>query len=143
MTGEYALRAMLYICSKPFGNVFRISEISSENEIPEKFLRKIIPLLSKAGLLKTRKGNGGGIILEKRPDKITPLDIIESVEGKISLNKCLLYSKFCARDGYCSIHIVWAEAQKQLKKVLSEKNMEELAVENSMRYLKFVSASVA
>jgi len=52
MIGEYALRAMLYICSKPFGTSYQISEIAEKNDIPDNFLRKIIPLLKKSNLVK-------------------------------------------------------------------------------------------
>ncbi len=131
MTGEYALRAMLYICSFPTDKKFKIAEIAAANDIPENFLRKIILLLKTAGYIMGQKGNGGGIRLSIDPAKITPLHIIEAVEGEIGLNKCLLYKEFCPRDNYCSIHLIWAAAQKQLKEQLSGKNMLELARQNT------------
>lgn len=134
MTGEYALRAMLYICSSPGDKKFKIAEIASQNDIPENFLRKIVVQLKDAGYLTGHKGNGGGILLNVDPEKITPLHIIEAVEGEIGLNKCLLYKDFCTRDNYCSIHVIWAEAQKQLKEQLSSKNMLELARQNTERH---------
>lgn len=131
MTGEYALRAMLFICSKPFGSAFQISEIAEKNDIPDNFLRKIIPLLKKASILNSQRGNGGGISLMKKADLITPLEIIEAVEGPIALNKCLIHSKFCSRDNYCSFHVLWSDVQQQLKEMLAGRNLQELAVKNS------------
>ena len=131
MTGEYALRAMLYICSKPFGSAFQISEIAEKNDIPENFLRKIIPQLKKSGILNSQRGNGGGISLMKKAELITPLDIIEAVEGPIALNKCLIHSKYCSRDNYCSFHLLWSDAQQLLKGKLAGSNLQELADENS------------
>ena len=96
MMGEYALRAMLFICSEPFGTSSQISEIAEKNEIPENFLRKIVPLLKKANLLNSQRGNGGGITLQKKAEEITPLEIIDAVEGPILLNKCLIVCFSCS-----------------------------------------------
>ncbi len=134
MTGEYALRAMLYICSKSKGTIFQISDISSTNDIPENFLRKIIPHLNKSGILQSQRGIGGGISLMKSAEKITPLDIIESVEGEIGLNKCLISSDFCSNKKCCPVHVIWANAQKKLKEMLAAKTMAQLADENKIKY---------
>jgi Rrf2 family protein len=131
MSGEYALRAMLYMCSEPNGTTFKISDVAKKNDIPDSFLRKLVQQLIRAGLLKSTQGNGGGISLNVESEKITPLDIIEIVEGKIGLNKCLIHNDFCNRDNYCSIHIIWDEAQTQLRDKLQSKSMKELALQNS------------
>jgi len=139
MIGEYALRAMLYICSKPFGTSYQISEIAEKNDIPDNFLRKIIPLLKKANLLNSQRGNGGGITLMKKAEQITPLEILDAVEGPILLNKCLIHDKFCSRDNYCSFHYFWADAQKELKEKLASRNLYELAIENNENYKHVIS----
>jgi len=137
MTGEYALRAMIYICSFPGDNVFQISDIAIKNEIPDNFLRKIIPLLCKSGLLNSTRGAQGGIKLLIPAKDITPLMIIESVEGEISLNKCMIANEFCSNENWCSVHVLWAETQKKIKEMLSSKNMDVLAHDNTERFNAF------
>ena len=134
MTGEYAIRAMLYICSFENGKVFQISEIAKENSIPDNFLRKIIPQLCKAGFLKSQRGNAGGITLLKKPEDITPLQVIEAAEGEMALNKCLISHDFCSNDKWCSMHVLWAETQKKIREMLSEKSFAELAKDNTARF---------
>lgn len=131
MTGEYAIRAMLHLASLHFGTVAQISEISKQWGIPENFLRKISAQLSSAGLVASQRGLGGGVTLARPAEVITLLDIIEAVEGKISLNKCLVCDAFCPRDSWCAVHVVWGEAQAKLKEVLSSKSLAQLAVQNS------------
>lgn len=133
MSGEYALRAMLYMCSFPQGTKFHIAEIAEKNEIPENFLRKILLQLKGAEFVKATKGNGGGIFLNKPAENVTPLEIIEAVEGSIGLNKCLIHKDFCSRDHFCSVHVIWEDAQKQLRDNLASKNMLELAKLNEER----------
>ncbi len=133
MTGEYAIRAMLHLASLRFGTVAQISEISRQWEIPENFLRKISAQLSNAGLVASQRGLGGGITLARPAEVITLLDIIEAVEGKISLNKCLMCDAFCPRDSWCAVHLVWGEAQDKLKEVLTSKSLAQLAAQSADR----------
>jgi Rrf2 family protein len=133
LTGEYAIRAMIHLASGKDDSIFRISEISYVNSIPEKFLRKIIPQLSNAGLIRSQRGIGGGIKLGKPALEITPLEIIEAVEGEMALNKCLIDKAFCSNDRWCTVHTLWCDAQKKLRIILSSKSIAKLARENEER----------
>ncbi len=133
LAGEYAIRAMIYLAERKEDSVVIISDVSDKNNIPEKFLRKIIPQLCSAGLLKTQRGIGGGISLGKPADQITPLHIIEAVEGEMALNKCLIDKAFCSNTRWCTVHTLWCEALIGLKEILSSKSIKQLAAENSKR----------
>jgi len=133
MTGEYAIRAMIHLAALPWGTVAQIAEISSRWDIPENFLRKITAQLSRAGLIRTQRGIGGGVQLARPAETLTLLDVIEAVEGKLYLNKCLIGPQFCERTGWCAVHLVWCEAQQKLKEILSSRSLAELAATNSVR----------
>jgi Rrf2 family protein len=104
LIGEYAIRAMIHLATGKDDSIFRISEISSLNNISDNFLRKIIPQLSNAGLIRSRRGIGGGIESGKPALEITPLEIIEAAEGEMALNKCLIDKAFCSDDRWCMVH---------------------------------------
>jgi len=133
MSGEYAIRAMLHLAGEDTANNVQIQDISKKWKIPESFLRKIIPLLAKAGLIMSVRGSGGGIKLAISSDKISALNVIEAVEGKIFLNKCLFSEDICDRSEWCSMHEVWEEAQESLKTVLGNKSIAQLAAINKER----------
>ncbi len=133
MTGEYAIRAMLHLATLQAGAVAQISEISKHWDIPENFLRKISAQLVNAGLVASQRGIGGGVTLARPATEITLLDVIEAVEGKLALNKCLLCDAFCPRDTWCAVHVVWSEAQQKLKEVLTSKNLAQLAIQSVER----------
>lgn len=133
MSGEYAIRAMLHLAAENSNKNVQIQDISKKWEIPETFLRKIIPLLTKAGLVMSVRGSGGGIKLARSSEKITALNVIEAVEGKIFLNKCLFSDDVCSSSSWCSMHEVWDEAQANLKKVLGSKSIAQLAAINTQR----------
>src|SRR3989304_7330179 len=66
--GDYAVRAILDLASKPHS---QIKEIAERQNIPEAYLQKVIWLMSKEGLIKTLRGPKGGIMLARPPQEIT------------------------------------------------------------------------
>ncbi len=130
MAGKYAVRAMMHLASEPFGTVIPIGVLSRQWQIPENYLRKIIPLLTKSAIVQSRRGKGGGLALARRAEQITFLEVIEAVEGKIFLNKCLLNEEMCYMSSWCSANDVWAEAQDAMKRVLNGRSFAELATMN-------------
>ncbi len=133
MTGEYSVRAMLHLAAKPRGTIVHTNEIAEAWEIPMEFLRKIVQLLSKAALVRSRRGVGGGIELARSAEEITLLEVIEASEGTLALNKCLIHAGFCPRDAWCAVHVVWAEAQEKVKETLRSKTIAELARQSYAR----------
>ncbi|MBI5472762.1 MAG: Rrf2 family transcriptional regulator [Ignavibacteriae bacterium] len=140
MTGEYAVRAMIHLSTLPFGTIIQISEVSKEWNIPENFLRKITAQLAGADLITSQRGINGGIRLSRPPESLTVLDVVEAVEGKIFLNKCLICDGFCPRDEWCQVHTLWEEAQVKLKEILSSKNLAQLAADTLKRRAEILEA---
>ncbi len=129
MLGEYAIRAMIFMANEENGTIVRIPQIASEWSIPEKFLRKIIPMLSAAGLIETIRGKNGGVRLGISADSITPLQIIEAVEGELILHRCFMDNKICPRSSWCSMHTLWLDAQQKFKEILNSKTLMQLVEE--------------
>lgn len=134
MTGEYAIQAMIHLAeAAPLGTAVSIAAIAAGGEIPDNFLRKIITQLTKAGLITSKRGAGGGIQLARQAERITLLEVIEAVEGKIFLNKCLMHDQVCSRSSWCAVHIVWCEAQQALAERLARQSLSEIASVNTRR----------
>lgn len=133
LAGEYAIRTVIYLAENEGREIITIKEIAVNQDIPEKFLRKIIPQLCSAGIIKTYKGNGGGISFDKNPDEITPLEIIQAVEGPLALNKCLIDKEFCLHTRWCSVHTLWCDLLIMMRQKLSSKSIKQLANESQLR----------
>ncbi len=126
---DYAIRAMAYLAGKPYGSIVLISDISRAEHIPELFLRKIIQSLSRAGLIVSYRGVKGGISLARPSNEITLLEIIETAQGKLYLNKCLISPESCDRIGWCPVHRVWVETQAKFLDLLRSHTLDEVALE--------------
>jgi Rrf2 family protein len=131
MTTEYAVRALLYLAAEGRDSVRRIADIAAAGEIPENYLRKIIPILTKAGFVRSTVGVTGGIQLAQDPEDFSLLDVFEAVEGKMFLNKCLIHPSVCHRAIFCPVHVIWVDIQEQMKKRLRENTLAELARMNA------------
>jgi Rrf2 family protein len=103
---EYALRAMIYLADRPAG-VARGSEIARHEQIPKYYLEKVVRDLMHRGLVHARRGPGGGYQLGRAASSISFRDIIEAVEGPITLNVCTDGSSSCALQPSCRMYRVW------------------------------------
>ena len=123
---EYALRAMIYLADRPAG-VARGSEIARHEQIPKYYLEKVIRDLMRRGLVQARRGPGGGYQLARSAAQITFRDIIEAVEGPITLNICTDGSSSCALQPTCRMYRVWEKGQRVLLEVFSDTSLSEVA----------------
>lgn len=78
---DYALLAILDLAAQPPGQPIRIADIARRQKIPQKFLELILAGLKQAGFVESRRGAEGGYLLARRPEAITPGDVLRSVEG--------------------------------------------------------------
>ncbi len=125
---DYALRAMLYLAREYPKKDERAatSKIAEEQEIPASFLAKIISQLSIAGLIQTSRGAKGGVRLARKPEEISLLDVVEAIDGPISLNECVDDPSVCSFGDNCPIHDVWCEAKAQLVRKLRDATFDKL-----------------
>jgi Rrf2 family iron-sulfur cluster assembly transcriptional regulator len=126
-SGDYAVRAVIHLAMQESDNLSTLMDISISENIPQSFLAKVMQVLSKAGLVNAYRGKKGGFSLAKNADKITIRDVVEAVEGPVTLNNCLSGDGECERDSFCAAHPVWREAQEALLDVLDDYTIEMLA----------------
>jgi Rrf2 family protein len=124
---EYAIRALLDLTLHQNEQPVMSKQIAARQDIPIKFLFQIIPDLKSAGLIVTTRGNGGGIYLNKQPDKVNIRQIVEAIEGPIALNQCLIGLDSCNRRPSCPLHKVWRDAQESMLAVLESTTLAGLA----------------
>ncbi len=127
---DYAIRAVLYISKLGANQRAATSHIAQEQHIPPSFLAKIISQLSIAGLLQTSRGARGGVMLAKKPEDITLLDVVESIDGPIALNECVTDQNSCSFGDDCPMRSIWCDAQDELVNRLRSTNFSQFAAMN-------------
>ena len=104
-TTDYAFRVALHLACAGDRIVSR-REISESNNVTTMFLQKIMASLMEAGLVTSYRGANGGFRLSRPAGEITLLDVLEAMEGKVVLNRCLGDYGSCSRNAAprCAVH---------------------------------------
>lgn len=112
---DYALRAAIHLANDEHrSKACSVAEIAERERIPRQFLEKIIPELIRSGLVRSRRGPHGGYVLARPAEEVTFKDVIEAVEGPISLNVCVGEHAECFLLGACGMNRIWVEGQRRV-----------------------------
>lgn len=128
---DYALRAMMFLARLAPNQRAATSQIAEEQQIPPSFLAKIISQLSIAGFIHTSRGARGGVTLARPAAEISILEVVEAIDGPISVNECTLSSAGCPFiKANCPLHDIWCDVQKELVNRLKNTNFAQIVAEN-------------
>ncbi|RPI24374.1 MAG: Rrf2 family transcriptional regulator [Acidobacteria bacterium] len=116
---EYAVLALFELALGGADRQLQAREISTRQGIPLRFLEQILIQLKKAGLVKSVRGASGGYLLGKHPADITLRDVLEAVEGELTL----LDPHLSARS---MVSQVWREVEKDFLDKLSSITVQDL-----------------
>src|SRR5690554_630623 len=102
---DYALRAIYYLSTLEEGTKASANVIARSQNIPLRFLLKLLQKLRNAGLVESYMGVNGGYALSRKPKDISFLDVIEAIDGPVYINRCLYDPESCNNLGVekCSI----------------------------------------
>lgn len=142
---DYALRAMVYIAAWETDKVCSINEIAEAEQVPREYLAKILKELSLQGFLHSYKGIHGGYRLAKSREKITFLDIIEAMQGKIAVNDCIRHATpdGCSRKEGCAMHSFWKAEQQRVTDSLGGVSLSSLDYDQFYSFARKKSAKEA
>lgn len=126
---DYAFRAVLHLSRLPLGEVVEARIIAEQERIPMRFMLKILRMLTRAGIVESYRGVGGGYALAKMPLEITLRDVVEAVEGPVHVNRCLIAPDECNKrnTAKCAIHKALFSIQQTINEKLEEYNFETLS----------------
>lgn len=110
---EYAIRSMVYVALHASRAVSG-REISRAEAIPFPVLSKVLQILVRRKLLRSRRGPGGGFELARKPETISLGDIVMAVDGLEHFQRCAAGLPQCGEDSPCPLHDSWQILRAQL-----------------------------
>ena len=129
---EYAIRATFYLSIRSIdGSRLGIKEIAKEIDSPVHFTAKILQTLSREGIISSIKGPNGGFYIETNAKPIPLNAIVKAIDGEDVMNTCSLGLKECSDKFPCPIHHQIKAYKDQVKKVMHEKTVQDLAADLS------------
>ncbi len=129
------MRCVLHLSSNP-GQTCMVEEIAQARDVPRSFLAKILQKLKHANIVESFRGVKGGFVLARKPAEISLLDVIEAIQGVVSLNVCTVDQMACDRSGDCVFHPVWVTLREDFEKMLGKHDFQMLASAENQKHEK-------
>ncbi|HPD21268.1 MAG: RrF2 family transcriptional regulator [Desulfomonilia bacterium] len=123
---RYGVRLMLELARNFEKGQVLLKDIARNEEISEKYLSLIIIPLRTAGLVQSTRGAHGGYSLTRPPEEITLKDIVQVLEGGISLVDCVENSSSCSRSQTCVSRDVWSIVSERISQTLESISLGDL-----------------
>ncbi len=106
--GRYALRVLIDLAEHRSAAFIPMKEVAARQDISQKYLEQIMPLLSREGLVEGLHGKGGGYRLTREPDEYRVGDILRLTEGDLAPVACLgCHADPCEKAAECRTLGMW------------------------------------
>lgn len=123
-TAEYAFRAMACLAARPDESL-TAGALAKQTQVPPDYLAKVLQQLGSAGLIKGRRGVGGGYALTKSASDIKMIDILNSVNPLKRITECPLGLQSHGRN-LCPLHRTMDKAIASVLEILDDKTLADL-----------------
>ncbi len=80
-TVTYAVQATLQLAETKSSTPVPCSQLAADGKMPERFLLQILRHLVTHGILHSTRGVEGGYTLDRSPERISLLELIEAIDG--------------------------------------------------------------
>jgi Rrf2 family protein len=128
---KYALKALFVMSEDYGGGPLLISEIAERGNIPKRFLELILLELKNHGVLRSKKGKGGGYVLSRPPDEISVGHVIRMLEGPLAPLPCASKTAYercedCADERTCGIRLLMKEVRDRTAAILDTASLADM-----------------
>lgn len=123
---RYGTRLMLELGLYYEQGPLLLKDIARLEDISEKYLSQIVIPLKNAGLVNSFRGARGGYVLARQPAQINMREIVEVLEGGITLVDCVNRPTSCVRISQCVTRTLWDEMGQRMIQVLEEFTLADL-----------------
>jgi Rrf2 family protein len=124
---RYGLRFLVELRRRYGTGPIDLASIAEHQDIPEGYLAKLAATLRNAGLVRSERGAGGGFELAKPAERISIHDVVEILDGQVSLLDCTTDPSRCPRSADCPTLPVWKGLETVIRNYLEGITLEALA----------------
>jgi len=125
-TSEYAIRILSYM-ARDTAKLHSAKSLVEKLCISDKYLRKLMTLLSKSGFIESIQGRYGGYRFIKNVKEIRIYDIVSAVDEPEKYFGCILGFETCSDENPCSMHEAWVATRNNLLLKFKESTLYEIS----------------
>ncbi len=128
---KYGLKALLYLGRKYKEDAIQIIEISTNENIPRKFLETILVDLKKHGYVKSKTGRYGGYQLAQKPEIIHLGNVIRILDGPLAPVRCASLTAYlpctdCKDIDECNVRKLMKEVRDAIADILDNRTLADI-----------------
>ena len=128
--GDYASRALLSLAlHADESGPTSVRDIAERTGLPQPYLEQILLALKGAGIVRSKRGVGGGYVLAREPGRITLGEIVSAVDGPISVGDFgePHQDGACDHEGQCVLLSVWGGISSRIRAQLDSFTLADIA----------------
>ncbi len=127
--GDYAARALLSLALHTEDAPTSVREIAERTALPQPYLEQILLAVKGAGIVRSKRGVGGGYVLNRDPGEIRLSEIVRAVDGPITAGD---FSEphtdgACDHEGQCALLSIWGAAGSHMRDFLDSFTLADIA----------------
>ena len=124
---DYALMAMKHLAVRADGSSASAREIAEQYDIPVELLAKVLQRLARRGLLTSLQGTRGGYRLARPTAMISVADIIQAIDGPLTVTACSTEAENCGQYAKCNIRDPLWKIKDRIVSALTTCSLQEIS----------------
>ena len=126
---DYALMAMKHLALRGDRGSSSAREIAEQYDIPIELMAKVLQRLVQRGLLASHQGTRGGYQLSRPPRQITVADVIQAIDGPVTVTACSSDDGNCDQYAKCNVRDPLWRVRERILAALDECTVAQLAAD--------------
>jgi Rrf2 family protein len=126
---DYAMMAMKHLAMRTDASSSSAREIAEQYDIPVELMAKVLQRLVRRGLLTSHQGTRGGYRLSKAPSAISVADVIQAIDGPLTVTACSTDAENCGQYAKCSVRDPLWRIKDRILSALSTCSLQEVATD--------------
>jgi Rrf2 family protein len=124
---DYALIAMKHLALRGPDGAASAREIAEQYDVPLELMAKVLQRLARRGLLTSHQGTRGGYHLARGPEGISVADVIQAIDGPVTVTACSVEDERCDQYAKCNVRDPLWRVRARILTALGECSIAELA----------------
>jgi Rrf2 family protein len=126
---DYALIAMKHLAIRPDAASASAREIAEQYDIPVELMAKVLQRLARRGLVTSHQGTRGGYRLARAASIISVADIIQAIDGPLTVTACSTEAENCEQYAKCSVRDPLWRIRERILSALATCSLQEVCAE--------------
>lgn len=107
------------------------ADVAEATGIAPPTVSKLLKSLARSGLVTSTRGANGGYQLSRSPEDISAADVIDALEGPVSITECSASDSLCEHEGVCSVGGSWQRINIAIRRALEDVSLSDLLRTNT------------